>query len=145
MSSEQILPIITFVLGWFLNSLTPYFQEKRDNRRALGKAIADLLEIRNDLYTRRMVMDELKKELPPDLKMVSFYDQSLFVRSSARSVCDAILFGLVLSVLIIYFFLKNWGTTLTAIIVIPPAAVLIKQQVMVRTTPTNAPALMMPP
>jgi len=61
MSSEQILPIMTLVLGWFLNSLTPYFQEKRDNRRALGKAIADLLEIRNDLYTRRMVMEGLKK------------------------------------------------------------------------------------
>jgi multidrug efflux pump subunit AcrB len=34
-------------------------------------------------------------------------------------VWEAILFGLILSVIIIYFFLRNWGTTLTAIVVIP--------------------------
>ena len=67
----------------------------------------------------KKVIEELKQELPPDVKIVSFYDQSLLVRSSAASVRDAILFGLVLSVLIIFFFLKNWGTTLTAIVVIP--------------------------
>jgi CzcA family heavy metal efflux pump len=67
----------------------------------------------------KKVMEELKGELPPDVKLVTFYDQSLFVRASAGSVWDAILFGLVLSVVIIYLFLKNWGTTLTAIIVIP--------------------------
>ena len=74
------------------------------------------LEIANGL---KKVIDELKQELPPDVKIVSFYDQSLLVRSSAGSVRDAILFGLLLSVVIIYFFLKNWGTTLTAIVVIP--------------------------
>jgi CzcA family heavy metal efflux pump len=67
----------------------------------------------------KKVLEELKGELPPDVKIVSFYDQSLFVRASAGSVWDAILFGLILSVVIIYLFLKNWGTTLTAIIVIP--------------------------
>ncbi len=67
----------------------------------------------------KLVIQELKQKLPPDVKIVSFYDQSLFVRASAGSVRDAILFGLILSVVIIYFFLKNWGTTLTAIVVIP--------------------------
>lgn len=67
----------------------------------------------------KAVMEELRSELPPDVKLTTFYDQSLFVRESAGSVRDAILFGLVLSVVIIYLFLKNWGTTLTAIIVIP--------------------------
>ena len=41
------------------------------------------------------------------------------VRSSVQSVWEAILFGLILSLCIIYFFLKSWGTTLTGIIVIP--------------------------
>ena len=49
----------------------------------------------------------MKRELPPDVKLVSFYDQSLFVRASAGSVWDAILFGLILSVVIIYLFLKT--------------------------------------
>ena len=74
------------------------------------------LEIANGL---KQVIAELKQELPSDVKIVSFYDQSLLVRSSAGSVRDAIIFGLILSVVIIYLFLKNWGTTLTAIVVIP--------------------------
>jgi CzcA family heavy metal efflux pump len=74
------------------------------------------IDIANGL---KKVMQELKGELPPDVKIVSFYDQSLFVHASAGSVWDAILFGLILSIVIIYLFLKNWGTTLTAIIVIP--------------------------
>src|ERR1035437_1070006 len=64
-------------------------------------------------------LQELQHELPPDMKLAFFYDQSLFVRDSVKSVWEAIIFGLILSVLILYFFLKNWGTTLTAIIVIP--------------------------
>src|SRR5215472_14807023 len=74
------------------------------------------IDIANGL---KKVMQGLMTELPPDVKIVSFYDQSLFVRASAGSVWDAILFGLILSIVIIYLFLKNWGTTLTAIIVIP--------------------------
>ena len=61
----------------------------------------------------------LKAELPPDLKLAFFYDQSILVRESVKSVWEAIVFGLILSVLIIYLFLKNWGVTFTAIIVIP--------------------------
>jgi multidrug efflux pump subunit AcrB len=53
------------------------------------------------------------------MKLAFFYDQSVLVRESVKSVWEAIIFGLILSVVIIYFFLKNWGTTLTAIIVIP--------------------------
>jgi len=62
---------------------------------------------------------KLKRSLPQDMKIVPFYDQSLFVRASAGGARDAILFGLLLSVLIIYLFLKDWGVTLTAVIVIP--------------------------
>ena len=67
----------------------------------------------------RQVLRELQRELPPDMKLAFFYDQSSFVRASVGSVWEAILFGLLLSVLILYLFLKNWGTTLTAIVVIP--------------------------
>jgi CzcA family heavy metal efflux pump len=67
----------------------------------------------------KQVLADLKKDLPPDMKIAYYYDQSTFVRESVGSVRDAIGFGLILSVLIIYLFLKNWGITLTAITVIP--------------------------
>jgi CzcA family heavy metal efflux pump len=70
---------------------------------------------------RRLTEDlrVLKTELAPDLKLAFFYDQSLLVRASVRSVWEAILFGLALSVFILYFFLKSWKTTLVATLVIP--------------------------
>src|SRR6516164_4056473 len=74
------------------------------------------LDIADGLKT---VMAALQHELPPDMKLAFFYDQSLLVRASVQSVWEAILFGLILSVCIIYLFLKSWGTTLTGILVIP--------------------------
>ena len=70
---------------------------------------------------RRLTEDlkVLRRELPSDMKLAFFYDQSLLVRASVRSVWEAIIFGLVLSVLILYVFLKSWRTTLVAILVIP--------------------------
>ncbi len=64
-------------------------------------------------------LQQLQQELPSDMHLDFFYDQSLFVRDSVGSVWDAIVFGLVLSVLILYFFLKNWGSVWTAIVTIP--------------------------
>ncbi|MCB1228950.1 MAG: efflux RND transporter permease subunit [Verrucomicrobiae bacterium] len=74
------------------------------------------LDIARDV---RAEIAKLRSELPPDMKLAFYYDQSELVRSSVRSVWEAIFFGLLLSVTIIFFFLKNWGATLTAIIVIP--------------------------
>ena len=64
-------------------------------------------------------MQLLRQELPPDMHLAFFYDQSSFVSDSVRSVWDAVIFGLILSVGILYFFLKNWGSVLTAIVTIP--------------------------
>ena len=77
-----------------------------------GSTLDIARRLRKDLKT-------LGKDLPPDLKLAFFYDQSLLVRASVRSVWEAILFGLALSVFILFFFLKSWRTTLVAILVIP--------------------------
>ena len=72
------------------------------------------------------VADEVKRELgrlkarlPRDVVLEPYYDQSLLVRGAVNSVRDAILIGLLLSVLILYAFLRNWGTTIVATLVIP--------------------------
>jgi CzcA family heavy metal efflux pump len=61
----------------------------------------------------------IQKQLPADVKVSLYYDQSLLVRDSITSVRDAILLGLILSVAILYGFLRNWGTTFVAVLVIP--------------------------
>ncbi|HSE38433.1 MAG TPA: efflux RND transporter permease subunit, partial [Blastocatellia bacterium] len=72
------------------------------------------------------VVDEIKAELaamhsqlPKDVRVAPYYDQSLLVRGSITSVRDSILIGLLLSVAILYGFLRNAGTTLVAVLVIP--------------------------
>jgi CzcA family heavy metal efflux pump len=74
------------------------------------------LEIAHQLHLQ---LQELKAELPPDIKLAFYYDQSEIVRDSVQSVWEAIVFGLILSVVIIFMFLKNWTTTFVATLVIP--------------------------
>lgn len=72
------------------------------------------------------VVDEVKAELaamrsqiPKDVVIAPYYDQSLLVRDAMSSVRDSILIGLLLSVVILFAFLRNWGTTFVAVLVIP--------------------------
>jgi len=62
---------------------------------------------------------ELRQALPPDIELGFYYDQSLLVKESVRSVWEAIIVGLLFAVVILYMFLKNWGSVMTAIVVIP--------------------------
>jgi CzcA family heavy metal efflux pump len=64
-------------------------------------------------------IEQLKKELPKGVELRPFYDQSLLVTESIKSVRDAILLGLVLASFIMVLFLRDWGTSLVAGLVIP--------------------------
>jgi CzcA family heavy metal efflux pump len=82
----------------------------------LRQPTANILAAADDVKAE---VERLKKALPRDVEVKPYYDQSLLVSSSVRSVRDAILIGLILSVAILYGFLRNWGTTLVATLVIP--------------------------
>ncbi|HXF27382.1 MAG TPA: efflux RND transporter permease subunit, partial [Bryobacteraceae bacterium] len=62
---------------------------------------------------------QLRKTLPPGVQLTPFYDQSEIVRESIKSVRDAILIGLALASLVMVLFLRDWGTSLVAGLVIP--------------------------
>lgn len=71
-------------------------------------------------------MTQLRTELPRDMRLAVFYDQSILVRESVGSVWESIIFGLCLSVAILFGFLKSgqrWSTTFSttaiAIVIIP--------------------------
>jgi CzcA family heavy metal efflux pump len=61
----------------------------------------------------------LRKNLPPGIQLLPFYDQSALVRESIKSVRDAILIGLILATIIIVVFLRDWRSSLVAGLVIP--------------------------
>ncbi|HEY1921528.1 MAG TPA: efflux RND transporter permease subunit [Tepidisphaeraceae bacterium] len=74
------------------------------------------LEIADHVH---QLLDQMRHDLPPEMKLSLFYDQSLLVQGSVHSVWDAIIFGLILAVAILYLFLWDAGMTLIATAVIP--------------------------
>ncbi len=62
---------------------------------------------------------QLRKKLPPGVRLEPYYDQSELVRESIGSVRDAILIGLVLACVILFLFLRDWSSSLIAGLVIP--------------------------
>jgi len=67
---------------------------------------------------------ELALSLPPGVHLEPFYDQSTIVHDSIASVRDAVLLGLLLSSAILVLFLRDWGTSLVAGLVIPATLLL---------------------
>jgi CzcA family heavy metal efflux pump len=82
------------------------------NRQPDANTVAVVDEVKAALTTMR-------GQIPKDVRVAAYYDQSLLVRESIKSVRDSIIIGLLLSVVILYTFLRNWGTTFVAILVIP--------------------------
>lgn len=76
----------------------------------------NLLQITGDVRTQ---LADLKGSLPPDMKLASFYDQSLLVDESVLGVWEAIAVGLLFAGAVLYAFLKNWGSVITALLVVP--------------------------
>ncbi len=64
-------------------------------------------------------IDNIRQSLPPGIQIQPFYDQSQLVTESIKSVRDAILIGLVLASIIMVLFLRDWGASAVAALVIP--------------------------
>ncbi|HEV2021936.1 MAG TPA: efflux RND transporter permease subunit, partial [Terriglobales bacterium] len=61
----------------------------------------------------------IQQSLPVGIHLLPFYDQSTIVGESVQSVRDAVLMGLILASIIMVLFLRDWGTSIVAGLVIP--------------------------
>jgi len=77
---------------------------------------SNTLEVANEVHD---LMQQIVPALPPGVHLDLFYDQSSIVHDSISSVRDAVLLGLLLSSIILVLFLRDWGTSLVAGLVIP--------------------------
>jgi heavy metal efflux system protein len=57
--------------------------------------------------------------LPPDVKMVTFYDRDNLMKFTTKTVMHNIIEGIVLVTLIVFLFMADWRTTVTVSIIIP--------------------------
>ena len=62
---------------------------------------------------------QIRKGLPPGIDISVYYDQAQLVKEAIASVRDAILIGIVLSCIVLIVFLRDWGSSLVAGLVIP--------------------------
>jgi len=77
---------------------------------------SNTLQVANEVHT---LIQELAPTLPPGVHLEPFYDQSTIVHDSISSVRDAVLLGILLSSIILVLFLRDWGTSFVAGMVIP--------------------------
>jgi HAE1 family hydrophobic/amphiphilic exporter-1 len=74
----------------------------------------------NTVTVARAVRARLKKlDLPKDLNLVTVADQSHFIQSAVDDVTSSALIGGILSVLVIFAFLRHVGSTMTIALAIP--------------------------
>jgi multidrug efflux pump subunit AcrB len=64
-------------------------------------------------------MQKIEQTLPPGVTIGNFYDQSWIVGESIKSVRDAILIGIILASAVLVLFLRDWGSSFIAGMVIP--------------------------
>jgi multidrug efflux pump len=97
----------------------------RDRIPMLGVAIipqpgSNHIEIADEVYRR---LEHIKRDLPDDIFFQVGFDNTKYIRSSINEVRNTIFIAFLLVVVIIFFFLRDWRTTLIPILVIPVSLV----------------------
>jgi len=76
--------------------------------------------ISNEFYRR---LEQLKKEIPDDVRLNIAMDQTKFIKNSILEVEETLIIAFVLVVLVIYLFFRDWLIALRPLIDIPVALV----------------------
>jgi multidrug efflux pump len=74
------------------------------------------LEIAGNFYDQ---FEKLKTELPKDIQLDIVMDNTVFIKKSVTEVAETILIALILVILIIYLFFRDWGIAFRPLIDIP--------------------------
>jgi len=83
---------------------------------AIPQPGANFIKIADEFYKR---IDQIKKDLPSDIELGIGFDVTKYIRNSISEVKETIILAFALVILIIFFFFRDWRTTLIPIIAIP--------------------------
>jgi multidrug efflux pump len=94
---------------------------RRDGSPACALAIvaqpgANNIDIANRLYAK---IEQIKRELPPDITYNMSYDSTQYIRASISEVEETIIIAFLLVLSIIFLFLRDWRTTVIPIATVP--------------------------
>src|SRR5690606_7943927 len=68
-------------------------------------------------------MEQIEKEVPEDIKLNIAMDQTVFIKRSISEVEETLFIAIVLVVLVIYFFFRDWRIAIRPLIDIPVALI----------------------
>lgn len=71
----------------------------------------------------KLRLEQMKKDLPKDVKAEIVFDNTKFVRASISEVQETIYIAFALVIFIIFMFLRDWRVTLIPVVVIPVSLV----------------------
>ena len=77
---------------------------------------SNYVEISDEFYKR---LDQIKKDVPEDIKINIALDQTKFIKKSISEVEETLIIAIVLVILIIYLFFRDWLIALRPLIDIP--------------------------
>jgi multidrug efflux pump len=77
---------------------------------------SNYIDIADEFYKR---LEQIKKDIPSDLKIGLALDNTRFVRNSVKEVEETLLIAILLVVLIIFLFFRDWLIALRPLIDIP--------------------------
>lgn len=77
---------------------------------------ANYIEIADEFYKR---IEQLKKDLPPDFKINVALDNTRFIRRSINEVVETLAIALLLVIVIVYLFFRDWIIAIRPLIDIP--------------------------
>ncbi|MDF2437815.1 MAG: cation/multidrug efflux pump [Bacteroidota bacterium] len=77
---------------------------------------ANYLDIADEFYKR---FEELKKDLPKDYTLDTALDNTLFIKKSVTEVAETLIIAIVLVIIIIYLFFRDWLIAFRPLIDIP--------------------------
>ena len=71
----------------------------------------------------KKVLDGLKKSFPQDMKIASIDDLSIDVKTDIANVREAIVLGVIMAVLIVFLFMRDWRSTVICALALPTSLI----------------------
>ena len=96
-----------------------------NNKLAIGLGIfeapnSNALQLSTDV---RAVMEEVKKDFPPDMDYTIVYDTTKFVRDSIKAVIMTLIEAVVLVAVVVIVFLQTWRASIIPLLAVPVSIV----------------------
>ncbi len=86
------------------------------NMGVVAQPGSNQIEITDEIYKR---IEEIKKDMPPDILLEVGYDRTTFVRNAISEVKETLMIAILLVVGIIFLFFREWTLALRPLIDIP--------------------------